>query len=258
MKFNFEYSETTAFVSSQFSQDRNSLLEVGTYLGGFVFTIAKNCPNIDITCVDPYPTIPHIRDRFLKGVSVNMNQNWRGLYNSIDEIPKNFKFDLVHIDGEHSEAAVIADLSQAELYFSESDKLIVIVDDIFMRHFPGVTSGALEFARNHNLSPFFFSTKKMYFCRPSAHEALLLKVSQILEGANVKFRIDQSRDNNFNDGFIQSNKVLGYSLIIIPNNFNLKKLERYLNIKKKISWIKLIKLVLPPILYKGLSRFRTT
>lgn len=266
MNFNFSYSKETAwldlidaFVCTELSYSRTSLLEVGTYLGGFVFSVSQNCPNIKVTCVDPYPTIDNIKHIFLENVEKKIrSENWQGLYNSVREIPTDTKFDFIHIDGEHSEKAVLDDLISAQPYFSETPDLVFIVDDIFMRHFPGVTSGAILFAREFNFAPFLFTSKKLYFCRPNSHESMLEQMSRLFSNAGIAYRSDQARTQDPKEGFVQSNKVLGHSLIIIPNDFQVKKLEKFLNVKSKHIGLRgKLKILLPPFLVDIIRRLKS-
>lgn len=55
MKFNYKYSEQTqmlelldAFLSCNLAKSRNKILEIGTYLGGFVLTLGRNVRGINV------------------------------------------------------------------------------------------------------------------------------------------------------------------------------------------------------------------
>jgi hypothetical protein len=265
VNFNFEYSIETAwidlldaYICTELSKTRESLLEVGTYLGGFVFSISSNNSSIRITCVDPYPTIKNIKATFLGKVKSKIrSENWVGLFDRIEDIPTGSRFDFIHIDGEHSEEAVENDLIQSYKYAKTSENIVIVVDDIFMRHFPGVTSGALKFAFENNFAPFLLTGKKMYFCKPSHHEKLLSEITSILLAAGVEFRTDQARDKEVINGFIQSNKVLKHSMIVISNNFSLNELEKYLKVKKRPLKLRgFLKMVIPPYVIMLYRRIR--
>ncbi len=75
----------------------------------------------------------------------------------------NFKFDLIHIDGEHSQKAVERDLKVAAKVLSDSG--IIIVDDYRDQHFPGIAAGVFNFLSLNDFASFCLTPNKMYICR---------------------------------------------------------------------------------------------
>ncbi|NBT57675.1 hypothetical protein EBT16_02710, partial [bacterium] len=66
-----------------------------------------------------------------------------------NEIEREKLFNLIHIDGEHSEHAVLEDLTMADKFASRSDNSIIIIDDVFVRHYPGVTNATFDFIKRN-------------------------------------------------------------------------------------------------------------
>lgn len=258
VKFNYKYSEQTqmldlldAFLSCDFAKSRNKILELGTYLGGFVLTLGRNVNSINVFCVDPYPKLDHIRKKFIESAEqVFLGGSNYKLYSSSHEIEFENYFNLIHIDGEHSERAVFTDLLNIDKLASESDDAIIIIDDIFMRHYPGVTSATFDFIKKGHWSPFLFTRKKIYLCRPINHANMLNYASELLSLYKVKYFTDQALEENFNGNYRQSNKIYGSSLIIVSDNFKEQSLAKILGIRRPLSFFLFMKLITPPVFLK--------
>ena len=83
------------------------------------------------------------------------------------------KFRFVHIDGEHSAAAVQEDLATAHAYGSR--EVMVSVDDILSWTYPQLTESLFRYVRDNpdHFSLFLIGHNKAYLARPSyVHEYL--------------------------------------------------------------------------------------
>ena len=258
MKFDYKYSEQTqmldlldAYLSCNFAKSRDKILEIGTYLGGFALTLGRNVKGINVSCVDPYPNLDHIRAKFIESAEqVFLGESNYKLYSNSHEIEFENYFNLIHIDGEHSERAVLADLINVDKLASGSDDTIIIIDDIFMRHYPGVTSATFNFINKCTWSPFLLTRKKIYLCRPINHTSMLSITSELLNLFKVKYFTDQALELNFNGTYRQSNQIYGSSLIIISDNFKEHVLAKRLGIRRPLSFLAFVKLITPPVFLK--------
>jgi len=157
---------------------------------------------------------------------------------------------LIHIDGEHSEHAVLEDLTMADKFASRSDNSIIIIDDVFVRHYPGVTNATFDFIKRMHWSPFLLTHKKMYLCRPIHHASMLVNTGELLSQFKVKYFTDQGQDANLNGPYRQSNQINGFSIIIVSDNFKEHLLAKRLGIRRRLSLLAFMKLVTPPVLLK--------
>jgi hypothetical protein len=72
---------------------------------------------------------------------------------------------LFSVDGGHTEQIVLSDMMLAERTLAEGG--IVIADDVFNEHWPGVSVGTLRYLdRGASLAPFFIAFNKVFFTQP--------------------------------------------------------------------------------------------
>jgi SAM-dependent methyltransferase len=136
-----------------------NILEVGVWKGGWSFTLCKNAENIYITGIDPYPNLAEIQKRVIeesaKYDNFTLQPDWRGVSEKL--------FDIIHLDGEHTEKAVAEDLIKCLDHLKPGG--ILIVDDIRHPYFPGVAYSIWKFIAEHKLAMLIFSEYKAYLCR---------------------------------------------------------------------------------------------
>jgi predicted O-methyltransferase YrrM len=158
----------------------SNILEIGTFAAGTTYFIASSFPEKPITTVDinkfesyfstgvhaehlkeiqkSYPTINIQADSFVKIQQIYKNEcpnitlvegDWRSLDIS--------SFDLIIIDGDHSEKAVLADLT----YAYDNIKLpgIIMVDDCL---FQSIKDVVVNFCKEHNLEVSFSVERTAY------------------------------------------------------------------------------------------------
>jgi len=257
-KFSFAFNDTTkwlyiedAYLASQFAKKFKKALEIGVYKGGWLISVKENNQHLEITGIDPYPNMIEIRKQFLDEIYIRNFSNKTHLFSNWTEF-KNFHsarelFDLIHIDGEHSESGVFKDLNESIKFWNESG--LIIVDDIFSRPHPGVTSAVFKFLSEKKLAPFLLTNKKLYICDTSFYKFYYDESKRLLNVMGIKYQEDL---NSLNEIYHQSNSIFGKNILIklIENNrLEQWRISKNLEVKYPYSLqIKnLIFLILPPI-----------
>lgn len=157
------------------------LLEFGVWKGGWILSLLAGCPDAVGVGVDPYPGAGEIREGMLASVVDRGLDDRFTLLRHGDDIATEApvgEFDLVHIDGEHSEAAVDAELAFATRYLADDG--VVIVDDYRFSWFPGVASALFGFVKDREWAIFLCTENKAYLCRAEHHERWLATVVDLL------------------------------------------------------------------------------
>jgi len=156
------------------------LLEVGVYKGKSAALLAKRAKaDEEVWLVDKFLRRPDIQ-RTLEGVMAPSDPRLHlETYDSfaLQEHPgladKRRSFRYVHIDGEHSAAAIQEDLATAHRL--GTPEVIVSVDDILSWAYPQLTESLFRYLRDHpdHFSMFLIGFNKAYLARPSwVHEYL--------------------------------------------------------------------------------------
>ncbi len=148
------------------------ILEVGVWKGGWSLTLAKNVPEVILTGIDPYPGLDEIRERLLQTVDGLALNDRFALHGSWAELKasSSIEYDIIHIDGEHTEAGAELDLAEAETMLAEHG--VIIVDDIAHPYFPGIASATYRFLEKSGFAMFVYSRNKAYICRLADHAHL--------------------------------------------------------------------------------------
>ena len=224
-----------------------SVLEIGTWKGGWAISMAENDRSRRIVCVDPYPNLTSVREAFLNTAKTRAS-NQVTLLRSLTEVSKQDlrNFDVIHLDGEHSQQAVENDFKITAPLLSSRG--LYIIDDIFYHSFPGVTAAAFQYIDQFDLAPFLFSEKKLYLCRKSQYQNYYSAAKSMLISVGLKFEEDQLLTGD-SSSYLQRNSINGFSLLIPeihskpPANF----LE-ILGIKRKSSLKSIVLFWAPPVL----------
>jgi len=211
-----------------------SVLEIGTWKGGWAISIAENDRSRKVTCVDPYPNLENVRDSFLETANTRAQNQVRHFETLTEVFDLGFvSFDLIHLDGEHSQEAVENDLKRTAPSLT-SDGLYII-DDIFYHSFPGVTAAAFQHIDQFDLAPFLFSEKKLYLCRKNQYQNYYLKARSMLEDIGLEFEEDQLL-TGARSSYLQRNSINGFS-ILIPRTYVKPPAQflKALGIKRQVS-----------------------
>ena len=133
-QFNWNWDETTewlpildAYICSRLVEPDTNALEIGVWKGGWIFTIAENNLEVKLYGVDPYPNLLHVKNSFLIQVNQRALTDRVSLFESLSELRDSIEsdclFQLIHVDGEHTEEAVERDLDLPTV--SEPESLLV-------------------------------------------------------------------------------------------------------------------------------------
>lgn len=190
------------------------VLEIGVWKGAWSSVVLANLSDARVHGVDPYPGA-------LGEVRQTMEQRLRDL--GVDDrfvltvnlgsVPPDQHFDVIHIDGEHSETAVWSDLAFARDHLAPGG--IIILDDWSATAFLGIASALFRFLEPNDLRIFLVSHDKAYVTRrsdASAHEARLLANAPRLQFSRLL--------RHFGDGdpepkaYRQASDVLGQPVLI--------------------------------------------
>jgi len=236
-----------AVYSHLLAPENSSVLEIGTWKGGWAISMAENDRSRRIVCVDPYPNLGSVREAFLNTAKIRANKQVT-LLNSLTEVSKKDlgNFDVIHLDGEHSQQAVETDFKITAPLLSS--KGLYIIDDIFYHSFPGVTAAAFQYIDQFDLAPFLFSEKKLYLCRKSRYHDYYNSAKSMLVSIGLKFEEDQLLTGN-SSSYLQRNSINGFSLLIPEMHSNPpSKFLKILGIKRKSSFKSVVFFWAPPVL----------
>jgi len=237
MRFNFNFNERTAmlpvldaYLATQFAKNFTAALEIGVYKGGWLLTLIDNNSSIITIGIDPYPNLEIIRKSFTNECDRLDLKERLCLYSSFNELlnSKNnlVTYDIIHLDGEHSQSQVNQDLKDLLPLFKENG--ILIIDDIFYHSYPGVTAAAFSFIKDNKLSPFLFTEKKIYICKPSFYTQYYEKTISILNSIEINY--EENEKLNSEASYAQSNSIFGYNLIITPEKLKSKEIVNMLKV----------------------------
>lgn len=147
------------YLNKRFSPDR--VLEVGTRTGGSICPVISSGKPRIVFCVDlwseSYAGLPNSRNFTLNQIQSNLDNERSNTSihliqgNSHDILPKfilkSFKFDLINIDGDHTEEGAWQDLVDAESLLAE--RAILTFDDINHKDHQGLLDICYKFLYNY-------------------------------------------------------------------------------------------------------------
>jgi hypothetical protein len=142
------------------SNPKCTIAEIGVWKGAWTSVLLKNVVDSVVIGVDPYPNCIEEKEVMVERINRLKLEKRFSLFKSIDEIPRSFSFDLVHVDGLHTEQQVYQDLSKISQRLN--DWGIMIVDDYNDYWFPGVQSGLYKFIHEGKFRIFLVSPQKAY------------------------------------------------------------------------------------------------
>lgn len=194
-----------------------NLCEIGVYKGGFIMALLDNLPNLTAIAIDPYPNSEEIRDIFVKNLE---EKNLRSRVELLSDYQKltTREFDLIHIDGEHSESAVCKDLEFALANLSSNG--IVVIDDIRHPLFPGIICATLRVVHQDLLAPFLITRNKMFLCRPSEYISSFHRAQELLDQLEIPYSagVKEGTILHGESAIISlSNSINGYDQLIVEN-----------------------------------------
>lgn len=218
------------------------VLEIGVWKGAWTSVVLSNLPHCSVVGVDPYPRLGNIRTEMLGRLERLGLQGRFELFTSTQDVPDGVHFDLIHIDGEHSEAAADRDLSYAKDHLT--DEGIIVMDDYRNSWFPGVTSALFLFCRDHGFRIFLVTKDKAYVARsPHAsrlHETLLRELDNDTEV--LLHRYLQEKGSSPPE-YVQRTDVLGQPVLIAQRAAEKESMAK-----------RMTRGAMPPILWRWFKR----
>lgn len=235
------------------------ICEVGVYKGGYLITMLKNIPRINAVAIDPYPGLNSIKETFFNNLLSHGLKDRVRHFAHYDSLKEN-SFDLIHIDGEHSESAVTKDL-----YFAQNNlakRGIIVVDDIWHPLFPGVVSATFKFVHESKFVPFLSTRQKMYICTESEYEYFFSQASELLQKFNIPHSSGWKKGSRIHPGgratFDQSNAIKGFPQLVVDSRSKSEQLiildmaSEAMRVPKRV-----LKQLLPPLLLSVLKKLAT-
>lgn len=252
-------------IANKISQDTGKcfVLEIGVWKAAWTTQVLRTVGSAQVLGVDPYPNASVVRDNALESLRLDRVDDRFTLVPTPQlalEESASFgaaHWDLAHVDGLHTEAAVIQDLNF--VYRNLSDSGVVVVDDYRHLHFPGIASALYRFLAESDMAIFLVTEAKAYLTRKSAHGSWMEFLSSVLED----FDIDHW--NYYGEGtshrYIQKPDVNGFPLVIAyDSNSRQKLLENFVQdgsapgFKQRVR--SGIKRWMPPAMAQGISKRR--
>jgi hypothetical protein len=214
-----------AFLCTYLPSSPVNIFEIGVYKGGWCFNMLENLKSCSYVGIDPYPGLESVRQEFLKRSEEIDVKTRIDLFKSLDDfashnLANKRKFEMIHIDGEHSEFAVARDLKFSSEILTPDG--VIVVDDIFKKEFPGIASAVYSFIWTSTFVPFLYSRHKIYLCDVNFHERYLSRAISLVESAQISYSSNFVL-GTFGEGYFQSRDVKGFRNIGI--NSALKTIE---------------------------------
>lgn len=189
-------------------------LEIGVWRGAWSSVVLVNVPDARVHGVDPYPgSLSEVRRTMQQRLSDLGVEDRFVLSPDLSSLTSQEHFDVIHVDGEHSEAKVWSDLTFARDHLGPGG--IIIVDDYRHPDFPGIASALFRFLETNDLRIFLVTPYKAYLASTSdasAYHAALLTNAPNLRHANLR--------RHFGDGdpepevYRQASDVLGQPVLL--------------------------------------------
>jgi hypothetical protein len=184
------------------------VLEIGVWEGSWLMHVARNLCLDFVTGIDPYPGLEEKRQATLKrfagaGPQIALHPSWQ-------ELPAASRFNLIHVDGEHSESAAYEDLVQSAAHLDPLG--LIIVDDWMQPAFPGVNSAVHSFLRDRGFRVVLMTEWKVYVTRSS-------DVAWWRERLDARLRDQGAISHSLDEGaglgtYGESRRILGEDVIV--------------------------------------------
>ena len=145
---------------------------------------------------------------------------------------------MIHVDGEHSERAVLKDLAFS--FENLAPGGVVVVDDFRNRWCPGAASALYQFLKAHDARLFLATDSKAYIARQSDAQRLYTEVLELLQEDEQIQIWRWFRDNGEKEPlYPQPTGVLGQPVLIArPRKADLSVGRRPGNRSAKSLWIR--------------------
>jgi hypothetical protein len=202
-----------------------SVAEIGVWKGAWVATILRNYPRSRAVGIDPYPNSPDVKKAMESrlrrlGVSDRFVH-----FEEFESVPENLCFDVIHVDGLHTERQVIADLKNAQSKLLQNG--VIILDDFRHAWFPGIQSALYQFLLSEDFRIFMVSSNKAYLARPKRAEELWSYFKNTRDSRKLSRLHENSTEFAGNNSYAQESDVLGQPVLIASSVPSLRLINRF-------------------------------
>jgi len=121
-------------------------------------------------------------------------------------------FDVVHVDGLHTELQVLADLKNAESKLRDGG--VIIVDNFRHAWFPGITSALYQFLMAEDFRIFMVSPNKAYLARPERARELWAQFKNTRDSLKISRLHENWNEFAARGSYSQESDVLGQPVLI--------------------------------------------
>lgn len=209
--------ELLKYAHAEANDSALNFLEVGVWKGAWSSVLLKNLAGAKGYGIDPYPGRPDFEQKLISRLETIGVAGRFSLFSTWEEFSQRFTdsdgLSAIHIDGEHSEDAVIVDLRWAAEYLTERG--VIIVDDYRHFWFPGIASALYRFIHESDFRLLAATDNKAYLVRSGSHAEIQKGLRPVIEDA-LKMRVWTSWGEwNPNRLYSQSSKVNGHSVLLV-------------------------------------------
>lgn len=230
-----------------------NLLEIGVWKGGWAVGVLRGIENAHVVGIDPYPGEAYpVREEALSTIE---SQGLASRFNLIDSHQNLIEsglpsmFDLVHIDGHHTEKSVLRDAVFAHEALTPNG--VIVFDDHLHPAFPGIRSALYRFLNEFDYRPFLSTEGKLYVAK--AQEAR--EWYQVLRGALEDSKLIASQlyldEKVVHPSNVQETDVLGQPVLLALGWHGISTTASLL---ESPSWGAIWKDLLPPFVHRRLFR----
>jgi hypothetical protein len=226
-------------------QPLEPVLEVGVWKGAWSSVVLMNVTGALVQGVDPYPGRPDYRDGVIRRLGALGVGDRFFLADSLADLPPEAIFSMIHLDGEHSERALLEELDYAVNHLTPDG--VVIVDDFRHAWFPGVASALFKAVHTGPLRVFAVSGNKAYLALVGQADERYRDLSNHFGGPMGVPVWTHWRQWDDDVEYIQRPDIAGQRVLICG-------LHRPAEVGSKGR--RLARGLLPPIVYNAASRVR--
>jgi len=238
-----------------------AVLEIGVYRGGWSRAVLWNVPGARVIGIDPYPwnggaetRVAALRTLAQAGVADRFT-----LHASWDELAvatPDGRFDVVHVDGAHDEASVVADLDRAAAVLASGGALVV--DDIRHLEYPGLVGALHRFLVKSDFRVVATTPQKAVVARAGDTPALQAALTPLLDDLGVAWRTRPFQPDVPYTADELPATVLGCPVLLVngPVADGIAGLAPTRAGQRTPAWRRLAHDVCPPVLARAVRRVR--
>ena len=164
--------------------------EIGVWKASWMVSMIENAPVERYLGVDPYPALDDVRARV---VALMTEPAVGGRAELVADLSRactvrcnrdgHDAFDVIHVDGEHTQPAVARDLAWAAEHLAPGG--LLLVDDFRHPFFPGVSAALYAFLQATPHCAFLMTGNKAYLCHDIDAAAWRARGAETLDGAGL-------------------------------------------------------------------------